>query len=453
MHILSISMRSEAKMVERVRPIELTEEPLEDAAAENEPQRKRRSAANRKLFNDKWIDRLKPLKTRQTVFWDTSQKGLALLVSPGGTKTFRSQFCLHGKWQTRSIGRFGEIVIEDGENPNVAWARERVRRDRTQAKDGLDPREQQPTVVRKNFEAIVDQFIELYAKPRQRTWKHTEGVLKRNCAPWLRRQMGSITKRDAYDLLEGFVADGHGPKAGLTLAWLRTLWRWAYKRDLVASPIMDAVEIHYEKNERDRVYSDDEIKAIWKAAEQLSQVEAGYIKLLLLLAPRKTALARLSLADLDDPKSPSLWTTPHELTKSKKTAKNKKRVYLTPLPPLAQRILKPLLPKDDAEVDWIFSGSHKGIPIWPGSPLARKLVKEGAPADFDYHTARHTIATWLENNGHDEFDRGLVLNHAGSGVTAGYSHGYALERKRDLLEKWAAHVESLVRAKGTALLR
>jgi hypothetical protein len=44
-------------------------------------------------------------------------------------------------------------------------------------------------------------------------------------------------------------------------------------------------------------------------------------------------------ADLDDIDNPTLWTTPHEYTKSKKSAP-KKREYLTPLPALAQRIVK-----------------------------------------------------------------------------------------------------------------
>jgi hypothetical protein len=44
-----------------------------------------------------------------------------------------------------------------------------------------------------------------------------------------------------------------------------------------------------------------------------------------------------------------LWTTPHEFTKSKKkqqkkTLSGKKRVYVTPLPALAIRILKGRLP-------------------------------------------------------------------------------------------------------------
>jgi hypothetical protein len=70
-------------------------------------------------------------------------------------------------------------------------------------------------------------------------------------------------------------------------------------------------------------------------------IAGSYVKLLVLLAPRKTALAGMRRSDLDDIDNPTLWTTPFELTKSKKSA-SKKRVYLTPLPALAQRIVKGL---------------------------------------------------------------------------------------------------------------
>ena len=47
----------------------------------------------------------------------------------------------------------------------------------------------------------------------------------------------------------------------------------------------------------------------------------------------------------------------------------------------------------------------------------------------------------------------MVLNRSGSGVTAGYSHGHALDLKRELLDTWAKHVEGLVSPSGAALLR
>ena len=87
--------------------------------------------------------------------------------------------------------------------------------------------------------------------------------------------------------------------------------------------------------------------------------------------------------------------------------------------------------------------------------LKAKLVPLGAPRDFKLHTFRHTIATYLENSGRSEWERGLVLNHSGSGtVTGGYSHGYPLDLKRALLTEWAEHVERVVSpAEGVAQLR
>jgi hypothetical protein len=66
---------------------------------------------------------------------------------------------------------------------------------------------------------------------------------------------------------------------------------------------------------------------------------------------------------------------------------------------------------------------------------------------------RHTIATFLQEKKHSEWERGLVLNHSTSGVTAGYSHGASTDLKRDLLDKWAKHVEGLGSPTGAALLR
>jgi hypothetical protein len=83
--------------------------------------------------------------------------------------------------------------------------------------------------------------------------------------------------------------------------------------------------------------------------------------------------------------------------------------------------------------------------VFADGVLRQELVKHGAPVDFYAHAMRHTVATWLQSKGHSEWEIGLVLNHAGSGVTAGYSHSYPLDRKRELLGKWSDHVERLVR--------
>jgi site-specific recombinase XerD len=433
-------------------------------------EKKPRTKANRKTFTDLGIRRLRPPKEGQELYWDKGQRGLSLMVSSGGTKTFRCQFKLNGEWKTYKIGRFGEVVTDETENANVAWAHERVRKDRALALKGIDPREharpEQPST--ETYGAVVDQFIELYAKRRQRTWKHTERTLKgsrvereqvQGIARWLKLPIVSITSRDAYSLLDGMIAEGHGPKAQLTLAWIKTLWKWAYKRDIVADPIMEKVDLDVGGQTGKKVFDDDVIRATWRAADRLDPVEAAYVKLLILLAPRKAALAGMRRSHLDDADDPALWTTPPELVKQSTRAESKRalrgeepRVYHTPLPALAARIIRSV-PRRGDDPDLVFPSRTRGVrPISPTGPLTKKLVEAGAPADFEYHAWRHTIATWFQDQGHDKFDRGLILNHAESGVTARYSHGYALDRKRELLDKWARHVEGLVSPPGAARL-
>lgn len=407
----------------------------------------KRNKANRKPFTDRSLRRLNAPKVGQKVYWDTGTKaqlGLSLLVSAGDTKTYRATFQLHGKFISDKIGRFDEMDLGKAREVTAAY--------RKMAFDGIDPRAPNKS-KRVLYEDVVDQFIQGYAKPRQRTWDQTRRTLMNTCKPFVGRRFAAISKQDAYELLDSFKASGHDYKAAVTLRWLKTLWKWAMRRDFVDKNVMDQVHIDWEKRERDRVYSAEEIKATWQAAEQLDPVQQGYIKLLILLAPRKTALASLQRSHLDNPDNPTVWTTPFELTKSRKTTK-KKRVYLTPLPPLAQRIVKGL-PKEEERLfpSLQVHQTEGGSATFYGVHLKELLVEAGAPKDFGFHTWRHTISTFLESAGHSEWERGLVLNHSGTGVTAGYSHGYPLELKRKLLEKWADHVEGLVTPAGVKRFR
>ena len=396
-----------------------------------EPTNRTTKAAPRRLkFTDLGLQRLKP-GDAQDVVWDTETKGLSLLISPGGTKTYRATFVLNKKTISVKIGRFNEIALTE--------ARITTAEMRGKASRGDDPRRQPVSAA--TFGNVVDDFIRLYAQPKQRTWKQTEATLKGTCGPWLKRPINDITRSDAYKLFDGFIAEGRVYKAAVALAWCRKLWRWAWQREIVASPLMDGVRLDFERRERTRVYSDADIQAIWKAADQLDPARGAYIKLLLMLAPRKRELLRMKWSDIKS----GIWTTPFADTKSKKTAKP--RTYTTPLPALAKRILAGIPTRDKEDRVFPTMASR------PEAPLISDLTKRGAP-HFGFHVCRHTVATWLQNRGHSLYEVSLVLNHSGGGVTAGYSHGYPIDLKRKLLEEWASHIASIVRpAEGVMLLR
>ena len=332
-------------------------------------------------LTDRFCETAKPDKAKRLHIFDSQVPGLCLRISPAGKKTFTIVARGPDKKQVwREVGQHGVISLAD--------ARELARGGIRRAKKGLDPFPKvEPTDGPRTFQAVREDFIEKYAKPRQRTWKETERILK--SLGWDDRLFAEITKTDAYDLLDGFIADGNGAKARVTLAWLKTLWRWAWKRDLIDAPLMDAVDIEIETKVRERVYSDDEIKVLW-AADGLTSQERAFLKLLTLLGIRKNELAKMRRDELDSLEKPTLWTIPHERTKTKKTT-TRERVYLVPLPPLAQRILKPLLKGDG---DFIFPGPRNDEAYNPGASLVRRVRKTSGILDWYPHAHRHTVSTW-----------------------------------------------------------
>src|SRR5262249_25416 len=115
-------------------------------------------------FNDYALRRIRPPVDRQERYWDKGQRGLSVLVSPGGTKTFFVMFKLHGKWITHKLGRFGEMVPgadDTHENAQVGEVQRLAREYRTLANKGIDPRKalaiKEAPVPDLSYGAVVDQ--------------------------------------------------------------------------------------------------------------------------------------------------------------------------------------------------------------------------------------------------------------------------------------------------------
>ena len=399
-------------------------------------------------LTDRYIASLKPAPGKRETVFDTRTPGLCVRVTENGHRGFYVM--------TRDpAGKQRWAEVRDGNAPVTSLAAARALAPAAVAaiKNGREPfpRIEAP-VEPDTYEKVVERFIRQYAEPRQRTYRETERLLK--AVPWGKRPIAEITKRDAIRYLNDLAAAGRKPTARVSLSWLKTLWRWAWRQELVEFPIMDALQAEdfgIVKVTRTRVYDDAELRALWTADGKLTAQERAFVKLLALLGVRKSALLGMRKGELDDPEKPTLWTVPTARVKTRKSREHEGRVYLVPIPALARRVLRPLL-RDDG--DLVFQSATKpDVAMDCGSPLARKVRTASGIGDWHAHAHRHTIATWLQNQGCDEYDRGLVLNHAGSGtVTAGYSHGHSIDRARALLDRWADHVNSVVAAEGAELL-
>lgn len=448
------------------------------------PKKRERAKAQHLYFTPQAIHKLRSYPSKQYLVWDSldpkrkkisdAERGLAILVNPRGTKSWRCAYYFRGKNKKvhyLNIGRIGETLPWESENGKqesvlshigreLVFARERTREVRAMANPKnaktpvRDPRNDDPTKT-DGFENAFKEFIqnEQILRRKNKSAHRTQSFVLNACEDWKDESIGTIDYRRIDDHLLAIMRGDSKkkikprPSSAVRLhAHLGDFFRYCARRKLIAdSPMRDMLP-PTKLEGRDRVYTDDELKAIYSAADKLDPVEGGYIKLMLMLALRKQELALAEYGEFETKDDRITFVVPTERVKLKGARKLEKRkpVYIVPLPKRAQRIFKSLPNRDKR---FLFPNLDAGR-------LKDKLVKLGAPADFKLHVVRHTVATYFQNKGRSEWERGLILNHTDSGsVTAGYSHGYPVETKLQMLEEWAEHLEQLIQPKGVSVLR
>src|SRR3990167_6786699 len=123
----------------------------------------------KKALTNKTLEALKPTGKRYAVH-DTHCPGLVVRVNANGTKTFAAIYRYGLKQRRLTLGPYPII--------SLAEARDKARAAFREVLEGVDP---QAVRRRKNLHLRegVDAFIEQYAKPRNRAWRESERVLKR----------------------------------------------------------------------------------------------------------------------------------------------------------------------------------------------------------------------------------------------------------------------------------
>ncbi len=202
---------------------------------------------------------------------------------------------------------------------------------------------------------------------------------------------------------------------------------------------------------RDRVLSDEEIKAFWQATGDLGWPFKNVFRLLLLSGQRREEVggARWRELDLDA----GTWTIAKERCKNGKA-------HLVDLSPEAVRLLDPLgdaaaaRRADDAE--FVFSTTG----LTPVSGFSKAKARLDARMreilgdkfrEWRTHDLRRTAASGMAALGFQPHVIERVLNHvsgAQGGLVSVYQrHEYREERKRAILA-WGAHVMQIVSAEA-----
>jgi hypothetical protein len=251
------------------------------------------------VFTDRNVMTL-PVRRKQYMIWDAGNgrgagdvsRGLHILVSPMGAKSYRSMFYFAGSARSysRHLGRVGELSLEE--------ARALCRQDRANARKGIDPRADNP-VKSDSYQSAVDDYIERVqiGEKHNVSAEQARQVLLNDCQEFLDRPIATIRNTEIQRLLER-VRDGDDkcglePRpylANLLYARMKPFFVWCAKPQigkLKHSPIFGIDKPYQGEQRRVRPWfkgaaGDQAIKSLWLATEKLPPVKAKYLKLLLL---------------------------------------------------------------------------------------------------------------------------------------------------------------------------
>jgi integrase len=140
-----------------------------------------------------------------------------------------------------------------------------------------------------------------------RTVEDRRATLERLVYPTLgARQIDEIKRSDINKLLDKIEDESGARTATLTLAYLRRVMNWhATRTDDFSSPIVRGMGRGV-TTKRDRVLTDDELRAFWRAAEAWEHPFSRLLRFILLTATRREEAAGMLRSELEG----ATWTIP-----------------------------------------------------------------------------------------------------------------------------------------------
>jgi integrase len=353
---------------------------------------------------------------------DDYMRGLYLVIQPTGSKSWAVRYRHGGRSHKHTVGPYPAFDLKQ--------ARDAAAKVLRAVAEGRHPEQRQSGSV----EDAVAQFLERHGKNyRPKPRSEAERLLRLHVVGnWGRRKLEEITRAD----VRAMVARIEAPVAANRVhSIVRKLFNWAVENDLIVNSPVAGLKAPHAETSRDRVLTDDELRRVWQAAERLGPLNGAVVRLLVLTGQRRNEVAHMQWGELDLEKR--LWTLPRERVKND-------RRHEVPLSSQAVAAIQALPRISDR---FVFSTNAES-PVNDFGKNKGRLDELSGVSDWVLHDLRRTVASGMARLGISLAVIEKVLNHASgsfAGIVGVYQRHEFAEEKRAALEKWAEHVERLVR--------
>ena len=296
---------------------------------------------------------------------DTVVPGFGVRVSEKGRRTFILIARYPGSKNPtrRALGQYGGLTLEKARNKARSWI-ELIEK----SIDPSDEEERQRLAEQRkrenSFAAVAEEFIKYIHRQKLRTAAVMERNLRETFVKhWGARPITEIVSDDVKRIIREAVNRGATYQAFHHFSLVRRLFNWAIGTDdygLELNPCrrLNSADLIGERHARDRVLTDDELRALWGATERMGYPFSPLYRLLLLTGLRlgEVCGARWSEFDLERHE----WTIPASRMKK---VKGGPKPFMVPLTASALEVLNSL-PRFSSG-DFLFSFSHGKRPLKP----------------------------------------------------------------------------------------
>ena len=389
-------------------------------------------------------------KAGKTVYcYDTAQPRFGAACTKNGAVSFFVQYRMGGRGTPSKrlmLGKRGEITL-DAARKMAEQKRGEVRRGVDIVQARKDAREKLTGLT---FNDAAERYLTLHAK-ETRYWKEKRARLASDDVKPLANVPMTTIERSRIAKAITDVQKRSSAAARLLFADIRPIFSWALDQGIIEANPMQGMRGPAVSEARDRVLTDEELKAFWQAAGAQGWPFENVFKLLLLTGQRREEVAGMLWREVD--LDAAAWTI------AKERAKNGK-AHTVDLCTESLRLLQRPEGDDSAQRADALLFSTTGYSAPSGFSRAKARVdgrmKEILGDKFQpwrTHDLRRTAASGMAALGFQPHIIERVLNHvsgAQGGLVGVYQrHEYREERKRAIMA-WGARVIQIVSAEPPA---
>ena len=386
-------------------------------------------------------------------YTDPSTAGLQFRVTARGTGKLTRSWLLRFRFATKDC----RILLGHPPLTSLADARRAALELREKLAQGIDPRRataRQPRgkadlqveatkLPKHTVGALAADFVARRIRPRLKHPEQVEQRLARHVlSEWKHRDARTIETVDVTELCER-IADGGSPvEANRVKALISQMFDYSRVRGtLKHNPVVRGFQPGGPEKPRERVLTDDELRVIVSDPMGAVRLQRTAHAMMVLLATgaRRGELAKAEWKDVN--LAGGWWRIPPT------NAKNGLE-HDFPLTDLAVEHLTALRGLAHRS-RWVMPALDGDGPIDP-KLLTRSVARCGARlkrqkvAPFNVHDLRRTVRTGLGRLGVRPDIAELVIGHKRSKLIETYDRHRYPEERRDALERWSAHLATLV---------